>query len=116
MVSTVSNEHTWFPTEEMYCYVDPVSGNGYSLKTYRRTHAKSKFSSEHNWRDHNRDKITNELVRPDSFMESDKLYKLGSDGLWHCIFEPDSDAGWEFVRGNISVRELRDSIPWLKTF
>lgn len=115
MVDTVRHPHTWVPTAELYAYISDHT-SGYALQTYRRPHAKSYFTKEYQWTDRQRDKITNELMRPDIFLQGYKLYKLGQNGLWHCIFEPDSEAGFEFIKGNITVREFRDSIPWEQTF
>lgn len=126
MVDTVRHPHTWVITGEQYCYInqDPRrQGSPASLPTfYRRPHAKSQFTKSHDWYDRSysgwRDPKTGELteVGQKYFLEGDSLYKIGSDGKFYCIFEPDSEAGWEFINGHMTVRELRDSIPWDQTF
>ena len=45
------------------------------------------------------------------FLMDPYLYKM-IDNVWKCIYQPDSAAGHQFMLGNLTVRELRDSIEW----
>ena len=92
-------------------------------KIYRASVAKSRFTSSHRdiiyrWDGGTRHywEAGKGIPMPqsdaDSFLKfSDYLYKL-IDDVWVCVFQPDSPAGFEFIQGNLTVRELRDSIDW----
>lgn len=89
-------------------------------KIYRASVAKSRFTSRHtdhiwgysrhpDWQSGKGIKMPQLDI--DNFMRGEFLYKL-INNVWVCVYQPDSPAGYEYVNGNLTVRELRDSIEW----
>jgi hypothetical protein len=91
-------------------------------KIYRASVAKAEFTRSHtdyihgsydgtrpSWQSGKGVKLPQGSI--DVFMRGQFLYKLIND-TWVCVYQPDSPAGWEYVNGNLTVRELRDSIDW----